>query len=94
MIEKIVVTDEEMKIIYSLKSSLLDNPNIISSLFWIGKTLFYSKGSSIHYFYGEDTINQKVFSSAQPNVNISGVLADRYVLVSRNSDNSVMDVIV
>jgi hypothetical protein len=94
MIEKIVVTDEEMKIIYSLKSCLLDNPNIISSLFWIGRTLLYSKGSSIHYFYGEDTINQKIFSSAQPNVNITGVLADRCVLVSRNSDNSVMDVIV
>lgn len=92
MIEKIVITDEEMKILYSLKSSLLENPNIISSMFWIGKTLFYSKGSSIHYFYGEDNINQKIFSSGQPNINISGILADRYILVSKVSDKNVLDV--
>lgn len=83
MIEKIVITDENMRILYSFKISLLENPNIISSLFWVGKTLFYSKGSSIHYFYGEDYINQKVFSSDQPNTIISGVLADRYILVSK-----------
>ncbi len=92
MIEKIVITDEDMKILYSLKSGLLENPNIISSLFWIGKTLLYSKGSSIHYFYGEDNINQKVFSSGQPNINISGILSDRYVLVAKVSDKNVLDV--
>lgn len=94
MIEKIVITDEEMKIIYSFKTSLLENPNIISSLFWIGKTLIYSKGNSIYYFYGEDNLNQKIFSSAQPNLNISGILADRYILVAKAPEKNVMDVIV
>ena len=94
MIEKIVILDEEMKILHSLKINLIENPNIISSLFWIGKTLFYSKGSSIHYFYGEDNINQKVFSSGQANTNIAGILSDRFILVSKPPEKILNDVIV
>jgi hypothetical protein len=88
MIEKIVITDENLKILYSFKISLQENPNIISSLYFIGKTLFYSKGNSINYFYGEDNIHQKVFSSDQPNTIISGILCDRYILVSKASGSA------
>jgi WD40 repeat protein len=83
MIEKIVITDENLRILYMYKISLLENPNIVSSLYWIGRTLFYTKGSSINYFYGEDGIHQKVFSSDQSNAIISGILSDRYILVSK-----------
>ena len=48
-----------------------------------GKTLFYTKGSSISYFYGEDNLNQKIFSSDQSNTIISGILSDRYILISK-----------
>jgi hypothetical protein len=83
MIEKIVITDENLRILYMYKIGLLENPNIVSSLFWIGRTIFYTKGSSINYFYGEDGIHQKVFSSDQSNAIISGILSDRYILVSK-----------
>jgi hypothetical protein len=83
MIEKIVITDEDLRILHFYKIGLLENPNIISSLYWIGKTLFYTKGSAINYFYGDDNLHQKIFSSDQSNTIISGILSDRYILVSK-----------
>jgi hypothetical protein len=83
MIEKIVITDDKMRILYSYKINLLENTNIISSLFWLGKTLIYSKGSSINYFYGEDGIHQKIFTCDTDNTVISGLLSDRFLLVSK-----------
>jgi hypothetical protein len=83
MIEKIVITDENMRPLFSYKIGLLENPNIISSLFWVGKTLFYTKGNSLSYFYGEDSTHQKIFSSDHPNSTISGVLSDRVILITK-----------
>lgn len=83
MIEKIIVTDENFRIMYSLKFSLLENPNIISSLFFISETLFYNRGCNILYFNGEENLNQRIFSTDQPNSIITAVLADRYVLAAK-----------
>lgn len=93
MIEKIIITDEKMKILYTYKTALHENPNIISSLFWIGKTLIYTKGNSICYFYGDDNINQKIFTNSRPSTYIAGVLPDRFLLVSKSGkeiDNVVL----
>jgi len=83
MIEKIIITDENFRILYSLKFNLLENPNIISSLFFIGQTLFYNRGYNILYFNGEENLNQRIFSTDQPNSIISAILADRYVLAAK-----------
>lgn len=83
MIEKMIITDENLKIIYSLKFNLLENPNIISSLFFIGETLFYNRGNNIFYLNGEENLNQRIFTTDQPNSMISAILSDRYVLASK-----------
>lgn len=83
MIEKIIITDENLRVLYSLKFNLLENPNIISSLFFIGETLFYNRGNNILYFNGEDNLNQRIFSTDQPNSIITSILADRYVLAAK-----------
>lgn len=83
MIEKIIITDENLKILYSLKFNLLENPNIISSLFFIGDTLFYNRGNNILYFNKEENLNQRIFSTDQPNSIIAAILADRYVLAAK-----------
>ena len=93
MIEKIVITDDKMKPLYTFKTSLNENPNLISSMFWIGKTLLYAKGNSINYFYGDDNINQKLFTNNRGCTFIAGVLPDRFILVSRSGkeiDNVVL----
>ena len=83
MIEKIIITDENLRILYFLKFNLLENPNIISSLFFIGQTLFYNRGNNIFYFNGEENLNQRVFSTDQPNSIISAILCDRYILTAK-----------
>jgi hypothetical protein len=83
MIEKIVLTDENLRILYSIKFNLLENPNIASSLYFIGETLFYNRGKDIFYFNAQENINQRIFSTDQPNSIISGILADRYILASK-----------
>lgn len=83
MIEKIIITDENFRILYSLKFNLVENPNIISSLFFVGETLFYNRGCNILYFNGDDNLNQRIFSTDQPNSIITAVLADRYVLAAK-----------
>lgn len=92
MIEKIIITDDTMRILHTFKIELNGNPNIISSMFWLGKTLIYTKGTSISYFYGEDNINQKIFTNNLPSTFIAGVLPDRFILVSKG--NKEIDSIV
>jgi hypothetical protein len=79
MVEKIVITDENLLILYTLKFSLLENLNIISSVFWMGKTLFYTKGNSIVYYYPFDSIEQKIFTSDQTNLTLNGLFSDRII---------------
>lgn len=83
MIEKIIITDENFRVLFSLKFNLLENPNIISSLFFIGETLFYIRGNNILYFNGEDNMNQRIFSTDQPNSIITAILADRFILAAK-----------
>jgi hypothetical protein len=82
MVEKIVITDENLLILYTLKFSLLENLNIISSVFWMGKTLFYTKGNSIVYYYPFDSIEQKIFTSDQTNLTLNGLFSDRIMYTS------------
>jgi hypothetical protein len=86
MVEKIVITDENFYVLYSLKSSLLDNLNLISSLFWMGKTIFYTKGNNIFYFYPFDSLEQKVFTSDQCNILLNGLFSDR-IIYSAKTDS-------
>jgi hypothetical protein len=88
MIEKIIILDENMRMLYSFKLGLLEHPNIISSMFFLGKTLLYSLGNNIYYFYGDDDINQKVFSCDFINPVISGVMSDRYILTNKTEGNN------
>lgn len=83
MIEKIVLTDENLRILHSIKFNLLENPNIISSLYFIGETLFYNRGNNLFYFNAQENINQRIFSTDQPNSMISGILSDRCILASK-----------
>lgn len=83
MIEKIVLTDENLRILHSIKFNLLENPNIISSLYFIGETLFYNRGNNLFYFNPQENINQRIFTTDQPNSIISGLLSDRCILASK-----------
>ena len=94
MIEKIVILNENMKIISTFKTSLNDNPNLISSLFFIGKTLIYSKGNNIMYYYWDENINQKIFTNNRPTTFISGVLSDRFILTSQNNKDNIESSII
>ena len=67
MIEKIVITDENLRILHSIKFNLLENPNIISSLYFVGETLFYNRGMNLFYFNAQVNINQRIFSPPHPN---------------------------
>ena len=87
MVEKIVITDESLIILYTLKSSLLENLNIISSVFWMGKSLFYTKGNNIVYYYPFDSIEQKIFSSDHRNIILNGLFADRIMYSAISSNN-------
>ena len=94
MIEKIVILNDKMKVISTYKTSLNDNPNLISSLFFIGKTLIYSKGNNIIYYYWDDNINQKIFTNNRPTTFISGVLSDRFILTSQNNKDNIESAII
>ena len=94
MVEKIIITDENLTILYSLKSSLLENLNLISSVFWMGKTLFYSKGNNITYYYPFDSIEQKIFSSDQTNLILNGLLSDRIMYSARSTHSNTLTVII
>lgn len=83
MIEKIVICNYQLEQLYVIKIPLIESPNIICSMYWIGTTLLYSKGNSIYYYYPNDNICQKIFTNDKPHTVISGVLADRLILVNK-----------
>ena len=84
MIEKIVITDEKLEPLFYNKISLLDSLDIISSVNWLGETLLYTRGRFIYYFYPFEEIDQKVFTSDQNVLCISGVVSDRIFLTAKN----------
>ena len=89
MIDKISLLDMDMKFIVSIKLQLKENPSLISSLFFLDSTLIYSKGQNIYYYYPKDDVNQKIFSNSLFPTFISGILSDRFILVSQGRNNNI-----
>ena len=82
MLDKINIYNLEMKLISYLKFNMLENPYITSSLCFLDCTLIYSRGSKIYYFYPYDNINQLIFTNNRSPFFISGILTDRFILIS------------
>ena len=82
LLDKINIYDHEMKLISHLKFNMLENPYIVSSLYFLDCTLIYSKGSKIYYFYPYDNINQLIFTNNRSPCFISGILTDRFIIIS------------
>ena len=89
MIDKINIYDMDMKFISSIKLHLKENPSLISSIFFLDSTLLYSKGQNIYYYYPKDDINQKIFSNSRFPTFISGILSDRFILISQGTNNNI-----
>ena len=89
MIDKINFFDVDMKFISSIRLQLKENPFLISSLFFLDSTLIYSKGNILYYYYPKDNINQKIFSNNSTPTYISGLLSDRFILVSQGTNNNI-----
>ena len=89
MIDKISLFDMDMKFIISIKLQLKENPSLISSMFFLDSTLIYSKGQNIYYYYPKDDTNQKLFSNSRFPTFISGILSDRFILVSQGRNNNI-----
>ena len=82
LLDKINIYNREMKLISNLKFDMMINPYITSSLYFLDCTLIYSRGSKIYYFYPYDNINQLIFTNIRSPCIISGVLPDRFILIS------------
>ena len=89
MIDKINFFNIDMKFVSSVKLQLKENPFLISSLFFLDSTLIYSKGNIIYYYYPKDNINQKIFSNNRSPTYVSGILSDRFILVSQGTNNNI-----
>ena len=89
MIDKINLYNREMKVVASLKFDLKESPYIISSLIFLDCTLIYARGNKLSYFYPYDNINQLIFRNNRMPCFISGILPDRFILVSQIADNTI-----
>ena len=89
MIDKINIYNREMKLISSLKINFKESPYIISSLIFLDCTLIYSKNDSISYFYPYDNINQFIFRNNRKPIFISGILPDRFIIVSQTAKSKI-----
>ena len=89
MIDKINLYNREMKIVASLKFNLKESPYIISSIIFLDCTLIYARGNKISYFYPYDNIDQVIFRNNRMPCFISGILPDRFILVSQIADNTI-----
>ena len=89
MIDKISLFDKDMKKTSVIKLHLKENPFLTSSIFFIENTLVYSKGNNIYYFYPPDSTNQKICTNIRTPIFISGILSDRYILISQGMNNNI-----
>ena len=89
MIDKINLYNREMKLVSSLKFNLKESPFIISSLIFLDCTLIYARGNQISYFYPYDNINQLIIRNNRKPIFISGILPDRFILVSQKEDKDI-----
>lgn len=94
LLDKINIYNREMKLISTLKLNFEESPYIVSSIFFLDSTLIYSKNESISYFYPKDNIEQLIFRNNRKPIYISGVLPDRFVIISQtdNKNISISDV--
>jgi len=94
LLDKVNIYNREMKLISSLKFNFEESPYIVSSIFFLDSTIIYSKNESISYFYPKDNINQFIFRNNRKPIYISGVLPDRFVVISQtdNKNISISDV--
>ena len=94
LISSINIYNREMKFIISVNFNFKESPYIISSLLFLDSTLIYSRNDSILYFYPYDNINQLIFRNNRKPIYISGILPDRFILVSitANSNISISDI--
>ena len=94
LLDKINLYNREMKLVSSLKLNFEESPYIVSSIFFLDSTLIYSRNDSILYFYPKDNINQLIFRNNRKPIYISGVLPDRFVIISQtdNKNISISDV--
>ena len=83
MIEKILICNHELTPLFKVKIALLENPNIISSMYWVGKTLIYTRGNDIYYYYPQDNILNKIFTNDQTHTIVSGITPDRFILSNK-----------
>lgn len=83
MIEKVLICNHNLVPVYQIKITLLENPNIISSLYWVGKTLIYTRGNDVCYYYPNDNLNYKLFTNDQCHTQVAGVMSDRFILISK-----------
>ena len=89
MIDKINLYNREMKIVSSLKFNLKESPYITASLIFLDCTLIYSRGNKISYFYPYDNINQLILRNNRKPCYVSGILPDRFLLVSQIANNNI-----
>ena len=89
LIDKINLYNREMKIVSTLKFDLKESPYIISSLIFLDCTLIYARGNKISYFYPYDNINQLILRNNRMPCFISGILPDRFILVSQIANNTL-----
>ena len=88
LFDKINIYNSQMKLISYLSFNMAENPNMISSLYFLDCTLIYTRGAKIYYFYPYDNINQLIFTNNRSPCFISGILSDRFILVSLIEDNT------
>ena len=89
MLDKIKIYSKDMQLIDCYKFDMLENPNITASLYFLGNTLIYSRGSKIYYYYPYGKVNQLIFTNNHSPNFISGILPDRFILVSFKEDNLI-----
>ena len=89
MLDKIKIYNKEMQLISCLKFDMIENPNITASLYFLDCTLIYSRGPKIYYYYPNDKANQLIFTNTNSPCFISGILPDRFFLVSFKEGNLI-----
>ena len=89
LISKINIYNREMKFISSIKFNFEESPYLISSIFFLDRTLIYSRNNTISYFYPNDYINQLIMRNNRKPIYISGILPDRFLLVSLTGNSNI-----
>ena len=85
LLDKLNLYNRDLQLVASLKINLIENPTIISSLFFMDCTIIYTRGNSVFYYYPYDNTNQLIFKTDKKPTTICGVLSDRFIFVSNTN---------